>query len=272
MSYSKTFLNSRLPAEIGEMSGLNNVCEVKTGHRTFDRQANDPKTGYVGTGNVSSSVQRSTFVRAFSKTLCNGRENEPGALQKFDLEPFQKSISPAALAQVRELAQDDDVILYKFHTNRRSGSRDVHGWVISDTFHRHLASIPVNDVDSKIIIGEIAKRVSWSDEGLSDPVPAEEIRALCEGMTGAEFVEIARHLGYDCAEDSQSCRRSGLAFNENKPLSAWKEHDPAWTMVRSDNVADLAALVFVREEISPLIVNGIREFPESMSKSECEPS
>lgn len=104
-----------------------------TGHKTFDKiAAND----YIGCGNVYSNIQYSGYIRAYNELECNGRINEPGHLQEFDLSPWRKNAgklhTPHQIFQyVKEHAKDEKLILYAFfHTNSRK-QRIVHGYAVT---------------------------------------------------------------------------------------------------------------------------------------------
>ena len=87
-----------------------------TGHKTFDAIA---AKDYVGTGNVHSNIQFSTYIRAFNNVDCNGFDWKPGDLLAADLKPWHANraklqVPSSVLEYVRNQAQDEDLILYCF--------------------------------------------------------------------------------------------------------------------------------------------------------------
>lgn len=101
-------------------------CVADTPHKMFNRQAD-----YIGTGNVFSNIQTSSFVHAHNVTAINGLDVfVPGYLRSFDLRLFGEMPKRFWEAVLRE-TQDKSVILYQFHhyLDRR---RMVHGYLITD--------------------------------------------------------------------------------------------------------------------------------------------
>lgn len=107
-------------------------------HTGFAAAINDPNSGYLGTGNVVSNTQHSTFVRAYNDTSRNGWEVPEGRLRDFDLSLFAGIIPSPVAAKVRALTTCKPVILYRFrhHAGRRVTE---HGWLITTTDHVELA-------------------------------------------------------------------------------------------------------------------------------------
>ena len=246
MSYSRTYLLSRTPREISEMAGLARG-PVKTGHKQFDNAVNGER-GHLGTGNVFSANQRSNFIRAHCKTFCNGRDAKPGALQDFDLQSF--NLPSMVERAVRQEAEDKDVILYQIHSSN-SRKRTIHGYLITDTFYRELRSFTGQTPKCDAIMDAVRDHLSWSDHDLSDPVPAEQIEEMTQDFTSEDFHALASHLGYGSADDRDSCRESGLYFNDEAPYSSWKDQDPPYTMSRADTPGLAAALMTIRAGITP---------------------
>jgi hypothetical protein len=244
MSYSRTYLQSRTPREISDMANLSR-SPVETGHKQFDNAVNGDH-GYLGTGNVFSANQRSGFIRAHTKTTCNGRTNAPGHLQDYDLEPFKL---PAMVERaVREEAHDKDVILYEIQSSK-SRNTTVHGYLVTDTFHRELRSFTAQTPKCDQIMNAVRSHLSWDDHDMVDPVPAAEIEELTADFAAEDFHALAAHLGYGSADDAQSCKESGLYFSDEAPYSSWKDMDPPYTMSRADTPGLAAALLAIRAGI-----------------------
>ena len=104
-----------------------NKMHFESPHKTFNRQTN-----CICTGNVVADTQYSNYIRPFTELECNGRVNEPGHLQNWDLtQHFTSSILPGHIRQeVRELTRDQKAILYNFH--HWNGRRRIDdGWVLT---------------------------------------------------------------------------------------------------------------------------------------------
>lgn len=246
MSYSETYLMSRTPREISEMAGLK-TGPVETGHKQFDKCVNGDQ-GYLGTGNVISANQRSGYIRAYTQTLCNGRQNPQGHLQEFDLKPFKL---PALVeGVVLKEAQDKEVILYQIRS-ARGRDETTHGFIVTDTFHRSIFSFTCLHPKADAVMSAAAEHLSWCDEDQSDPVPAEEIRKATSHFDTDRFHELAAHLGYGSATNRSDCKESGLHFHEEKRYSTWDECDPSATMSRAETPALAAALLAIRCKMSP---------------------
>ena len=89
---------------------------------------------YVGTGNVSSNVQMSTYVRARTNTECNGQAFAPGALRNADLKNFGKATGlPDAVLQATTAATETNAaILYRFQ-HFKTKRMVIHGFVLTKT-------------------------------------------------------------------------------------------------------------------------------------------
>jgi hypothetical protein len=115
---------------------------VKTGHTTFDRQSNASGGGYIGTGNVSSNTQMSSYVRGAQNTACNGYTFKQEELQKTDLKIFEDLhlLSNADIKTVKSLLKGTQSgILYSFY-HHITGRRIVHGWMLTTDKDRELYS------------------------------------------------------------------------------------------------------------------------------------
>jgi len=108
-------------------------------HSGFMNAVNDPEYGFIGTGNVMSNTQSSTFVRSYDTIECNGFTFEPGRLQKYDMAFFNGAIPRQVAAVVRAETQQKDVILYRFF-HYRARTRVEHGWVVTSTDHQLIRS------------------------------------------------------------------------------------------------------------------------------------
>jgi hypothetical protein len=105
-----------------------NRINFPTQHRSFSQNAD-----LVTTGNVVSRVQRSSYIRAFTETECNGFRFPPGQLRDFDLAPFKRRMPAHVLRRVVTITQDRTVILYEFRTPYAGRKSTIHGYVISGT-------------------------------------------------------------------------------------------------------------------------------------------
>lgn len=241
MPYSETYLMSRTPREISELAGLNRG-PVNSGHKQFDKAVNG-KYGHIGTGNVSSANQRSSFIRAHTRTFCNGRENPAGHLQAFDMKPFRLPglIEGAVLSEAR----DKDLILYQI-ISPNGRNETTHGFLVTDTFYRQIMYYAALQPKASDVMKEAMGYLSWSDENATDPVPADDIREATRALDADAFHALARDLGYGSADDADSCRKSGLHFYDERPFSSWKDADPSGSMSRASTPGLASALLAIR--------------------------
>lgn len=87
--------------------------KINSGFKIFDRQANK---GGVFTGNASTDVQTSTYIRAYNcLKMPTGTTCQPGDMQKWDLETGSGRIFPDFVKdKIRFFAIDEQVIAYQF--------------------------------------------------------------------------------------------------------------------------------------------------------------
>jgi hypothetical protein len=107
---------------------------ISTGHVAFDSQT---AKGYIGTGNVCSSTQTSSFIRSQKETQCNGYTFPEGQLRSYDLAPFRSvGLPPVVERAVHAATGDSQIILYRFH-HAAGGKEVVHGYVLTHDGARH---------------------------------------------------------------------------------------------------------------------------------------
>ena len=104
-----------------------------TGHKTYDRATH----GYISTGNVISGGQYSTYVRGYKETECNGIINEPGHLQRFDLDSFTWADSYFR-EKMRILAGGAKSVIAYCIRHYNGDNRMIHGYIITDTDYNVL--------------------------------------------------------------------------------------------------------------------------------------
>jgi hypothetical protein len=106
-----------------------NAMALQTGNAAFDS-----KRVCVTEGNCLSDTMIGLFIRPRLETRCNGMEFAPGALQAFDLKPFDHVPEAQALPEfIRSDAKFDSLtcIAYLiFH--HESGKRILHGGLVTD--------------------------------------------------------------------------------------------------------------------------------------------
>jgi hypothetical protein len=125
-----------------------NRRKPQTGVAAFDAAA--LKSGGFILGNVASPIQVSTYIRAHSQILCNGRNNPEGHLRKWDLERFKSKDPggqvPASIIRKLEELPDEEHILYRVSHQTSTGRAAVHGWVLTDAqTHRLVYSVDANE-------------------------------------------------------------------------------------------------------------------------------
>lgn len=267
MAYSHTYLKSRSPREIAALASLpDHRLDIDTPHKGFNREANHPERGHVGTGNVISGVQRSTFVRAHSKTRCNGFEFQPGELRASDLKMFSRTMPANMMRRVEQLSTDQDLIVYEFRSPAAGGKHTTHGWLVTDTFYRHIETASLPSEKSMRVLYDMQKRLSWSDKGAADPVPTDEILQACQGIDLPELQALAEQLGMVVTHDWDSCRQHQVYFTDEDPISAFRPGaEPE--LVRSDDPAVTAAMVCIRENIAP---EQLREMRQAIAAPEAD--
>jgi len=108
-----------------------NHMQIDTGHKTFDQQCES-----LGTGNVYGTCQKSSYIRAYDETKCNGFTSPPGQLRSFDLKQF-KDIPFWVCKEVEELTKSEGGILYEIrHWGKRVNHSDykrkfIHGYILT---------------------------------------------------------------------------------------------------------------------------------------------
>jgi hypothetical protein len=136
-------------------------------HTQFANAINDPQSGYIGTGNVVSNTQHSTFVRAFSETDSNGWSFPAGRLRDHDLSLFAGIIPHGVASRVKAITTCKSVILYRFrhHAGRRVTE---HGWLITTTDHVELARFVTGPTwKSEDVMRAVAKALTVRDTSLA---------------------------------------------------------------------------------------------------------
>lgn len=126
-----------------------------TGHKTFDEERE--RSSGLSTGNVSSNVQTSFFIRPHSMTSVNGFRFERGEVRAKDLGVLRSlRTENAAAALATPLAwldqpslRDTTCIIYCLHSHTQERDwlgykkKVIHGWVLTDDHHRLLHQAPL---------------------------------------------------------------------------------------------------------------------------------
>ena len=107
-----------------------NRVDIKTGHKTFDRQAD-----MISTGNVWGDVQFSNFIRGKKDVECNNCPFLVGQLQDCDLKHF-KDLPQFIRTVVKDtLSGKDSGILYEYR-HWVKGHKAVHGYIFTDSNYK----------------------------------------------------------------------------------------------------------------------------------------
>lgn len=123
-----------------------NRQKIETGCTVFDRQCDG-----LMTGNVWGGVQFSNYIRAYAETECNGFENPPGHLRKFDLDYFKSLPSHIREAVEKETRTVKGILYeYRHHTSDGCGGhiKHLHGWILTrgdEHDHRMVRIFPANN-------------------------------------------------------------------------------------------------------------------------------
>ena len=125
-------------------------------HKEFNRQVD-----CISTGNVIGSVQTSFYVRSKMDTECNEQQFPVGHLRQVDLSLWRRlgGLPPDVLQYVREVTEEDEIIVYRFF-HYSGAKRIVHGYIVttpSDAPLRFFVTGPT--VKSESVIYEAAKYV-----------------------------------------------------------------------------------------------------------------
>jgi len=109
-----------------------NKMKFESKHKTFNKQCT-----CISTGNQIGDVVLSSYVRPFNETECNGRINEKGHLQNYDLNWILKDFAYYVKDWIRKNVIKESIIAYEFHhyDNHR---KIVDGYVITDNKHKLL--------------------------------------------------------------------------------------------------------------------------------------
>lgn len=110
------------------------ITPINSGIKVFDKAAD----GHLFTGNATTNIQTSSYIRAKNTLECNGRINSPGHLRNFDLKLYRPDLPSYIHSQILDLTEDDNIILYKiFHWARNI--KHVHGYIATYTEKRNHA-------------------------------------------------------------------------------------------------------------------------------------
>jgi hypothetical protein len=146
---------------------------IHTGHATFDRQCDG-----ISTGNVYGNVQKSAYIRAYTETECNGKEDfQPGALREYDFRTTWKDLPSHIRSAVEKETMQETAILYEFrHWINVHGGRKkiVHGYILTrgqNKEHRLLRVFNTGDsYKSRMVLETCSKYISESPEDLFEKV------------------------------------------------------------------------------------------------------
>lgn len=190
------FLRSRTHDELRDIrraGGMDERISV-TGDAAFDKAINDPRTGYLGTGNVSSPTQRSFYVRARETTRCNGREWPEGDLRHADLRNFDHAAQAFFHEHQDRLEPGVVAILYEFFVSRADGKKVLRGHVLTDEFHRLVAAEAASPRYADML-ERVTRAVSFRDDAMEDPVPAAELLGIARGASAEDAVRFGNENG-----------------------------------------------------------------------------
>ncbi|PZO72493.1 MAG: hypothetical protein DI629_20825 [Mesorhizobium amorphae] len=219
------FLRSRTHEELRDINLAGGMDErvSMTGDAAFDKAINDPRTGYLGTGNVSSPTQRSFYVRARETTRCNGREWPEGDLRHADLRNFNHAAQAFFHEHQDRLEPGSDAILYEFFVSRADGKRVLRGHVLTDEFHRLVAAEAASPRYADML-ERVTRAVSFRDDAMEDPVPAAELLGIARGASAEDAVRFGDEHGMVIRDrgDGRFTVRPVNAVNEGD------EADPAY--------------------------------------------
>lgn len=137
-----------------------NRMKFDSDHKTFNRQVS-----MIGKGNVWGNTQHSSFIRPSNETSCNGRVNEKGHLQRYDLKVFYKIMDRSHVDTASLLVdKHNGGILYAFfHYN---GSQRVYdGGILTTRDYRLIRRFYVGSYKQQSIVDEA---INYLTEGYSE--------------------------------------------------------------------------------------------------------
>lgn len=174
----------------------------------FDKHAT--KNSPLMTGNVSSEIQTSTFIRAKNNLECNGQKFEPGLLRELDSRWVKSRSNGARRYEGGELAldwlrkhQNKEVVLYcVFHPkakrdNQEEAEKIVHGWVLTDRRGNLLESICLNSV----LIVQRAIQVFTNERSVPGSLIPENTSGDLFEVRGGELIYAHQDVLNELSED-----------------------------------------------------------------------
>lgn len=218
-----------------------------TGYAAYDNLARRDSF-YVGTGNVSSCVQRSSFIRAFGMREGNGGRFAPGELMEHDLKTMRGTfLSPLMGRAIRDPERTSPLILYHFFLPSAKGRVDL-GTVLTEKDYRHVAHVSPNVTQKRAAaFRDLAARVSWVDT-LEDPIPgiADTIAAFA-GRDDAE--DVIGAAGYEVigpASRNADGDRYGFPEDRGQIYGVPRGADSMIDAIEASSLAELAGRLTVR--------------------------
>lgn len=214
-----------------------NPLDVCTGLKIFDRAAY--RSGGFMTGNVSSDIQFSSFIRSDSCQHVEGHPDpksiERGQLRAFDLRPFREAcrrtigmdLPNAIEREIRERPDETTILYMVYHrqgTDRedRAGRIDVHGFVLTDRHGRLLRTATKEtgrwartNPDSRTIMEHAIQAFTMATLPDSER-PILQIEAGRLALAEDRVLESARHMlsepPVDWELDAQAFERGRVAY------------------------------------------------------------
>lgn len=139
-----------------------NACSIKydgyspSGLKTFDEQR--LRSSGFSTGNVTSNVQTSNYVRSFHKKECDPHAFDKGVLQASDLKWIKASRVACAQEVASFLATNQSTndesdpgrcaiayLVHHYHGPKYDRQRIDHGWIITDNDRNLLQRLDISN-------------------------------------------------------------------------------------------------------------------------------
>lgn len=211
---------------------------VMSRDKAFDKAANDVNSGYIGTGNVISPVQTSSYVRAMSANA---------KMHDHDMSTF----APEVRGTIGAHATEDQVIGYQFNVPV-AGGRKPAAVVVTDVHGRLLEAkaLPVPRHDTEAILASVVRRVSWTDAVLVDPFDCHRIAGETLSLSDDEAHAAIDAAGWD------------VKLNMFDEFVATCRKDPEGWTVSADSVQEVLCRLTVREALKNMDASPDTETPE----------
>lgn len=136
------------------------VRRCETEHKKFNKDLDQ-----VSDGNVFADIMRGQYIRSLHEVECNGRTNEPGHLQNFDINSFASIQAQRFFRRQKSLCVDEMTVGYEFFTLQPKQKMPIAYMLVRVRDRKVLAS-QVYASSKKYESVLTAMRLMLSDDGI----------------------------------------------------------------------------------------------------------